>query len=984
MPAECRLVGFTDRPIRIASLLPTASLRGPFRTQHRQAGEHFEQAVTLNRSNNLMNARSGKWLAAAVAALTMVSCVLCAAEKPSQPISDLRTEHLRDPLGIDVVRPRFSWSVNLTNRGARQTAYQILAASSEKLLSQNRGDLWDSGKATSSDPLLIEYAGRPLVAGELCYWKVRIWDQEGAVSDWSPAAFWSMGLLKRSDWTAKWIGMPTTNSSPAAPSPMLRKTFEVRKPVKRAMAYVCGLGYFEMLLNGTRVSDHVLQPTWTRYDLLADYVTFDVTTNLVRGRNAVGVQLGNGFYNQWARDAWNTSTAPWRAPPQLILQLDVEYADGTRDRVVTDETWRTSTGPIVLDAARMGEIYDARLEKPGWVMAGYDDSGWSGAVIREGVTNLLAPNSEPVRIVNTLRPVSISPVPGRTNTYLFDFGQNIAGWCRLSVQGPAGTAVRMVFGEETNRNGSVSQRRINVHVYSHKEFFQAETYILKGSGLETWEPRFTYHGFQYVQVEGLPSRPDAETLAARVLNTDFEQAGSFECSNEIMNRTETNTIRSFLGNFVGIPTDCPHREKNGWTGDAQLAAEVGLTHWRSAAAYGRWMREFRPGQKPNGKLAGVFPNAIWSYDRLDGPAWESAYLLIPWLIYQHCGDARVLTNNYEGMKAYVEHCRSIASNNIVSYGLGDWCPAKTETPAALTSTAYHFQNALILAETAALMGRTAESQQYSNLAEKIRVAFNERFYNRETKLYANGSQTAQSAALYFGLTDASEAVGVANALVENVRRSGHTVDTGILGSKYLLRALCDSGHPQAAMALAMQTNYPSWGHWLERSANTLWETWHGKGDIDSLNHIMFGDISAWFIQYVGGIRAGAPGYKTVLIKPEITGQLSWARASHNSPYGTITSAWKLQGGGGVLEVTIPPGTTALVYLPMGQRSERDWVVQESGATIWRNGAVVEKVPFVAVERTASDEGRRSSIWRVASGSYRFTWNFLSQTSAESE
>jgi hypothetical protein len=628
---------------------------------------------------------------------------------------------------------------------------------------------------------------------------------------------------------------------------------------------------------------------------------------------------------------------------------------------------------LVLDATRLGEAYDARLEKPGWVTASYDDSAWSTAILREGIAgNLIAPDAEPIRIKKTIAPVRIIPVSGQPGVYTFDFGQNLVGWGRLSVSGTAGTTVTMVFGEKTNSNGSVDLSNINVYVNSQRSYFQKDIYTLKGGGAEVWEPRFTYHGFRYAQVSGIPSAPTTNTLVARVLNTDFDLAGSFLCSSDLLNRIETNTLRSYLGNFVGIPTDCPHREKNGWTGDAQLACEIGLMHFSSAAAYTRWLREFRPSQFADGGLYGVLPNAVWGANA--GPPWESAYLIIPWTIYQHCGDERVLTNNYVGMKAYVDYLTSVAAGNIVSFGLGDWMPASTTTPPSVTGTAYYYQDAMVVAYTAALMGKTAESLQYSNLASQIRTSFNSTFYNSTTKLYSVGGQTAQSAALYFGLANTNQIPAVTQALADNVRQLGNTMDTGILGSKYLLRVLCDNGHSDTALALATQTAYPSWGHMVLAGATTLWESWNGTGSIDSLNHVMFGDISAWFMEYLAGIRPGAPGYKTVIIKPEIVGGLAWAQATHESPYGTISSAWQFNGQELNLNVVIPPGAAARVYLPTVGANATNLVIKETGTTIWQSGAVATTVSGVAFNHFEGSGSQTYSVWSVASGRYQFAWN----------
>ena len=894
---------------------------------------------------------------------------------PPTTVVNLRTEHLQNPLGLDVLKPRLSWVNTMPQRGAHQTAYQVLVASSPTLLAQDQGDLWNSGKVASGQSVLIEYAGQPLASEEMCYWQVRVWDQNGNASAWSPPAMWRMGLLNPTDWTAKWIGATTaTNVSPAAPSPMLRKTFSVSKTVASATAFICGLGYYEFQMNGAKVGDHVLDPTWTLYNAQADYVTYDVTSNIIQGQNAIGVQLANSFYNEWTQDAWNTYTAPWRALPQLLLQIDIQYIDNSHDTIISDSSWKTSTGPLVLDATRLGEVYDARLEKPGWTTAGYDDSAWPPSILREGISGaLIAPDAEPVKVFQTIYPVRIIPVTGQPGVYTFDFGQNLVGWEQLNVTGPAGTSVTVKCGEKTNSDGSVDQSNIN-YLVSLTQYFQTDTYILKGGGPESYSPRFTYHGFRYAQVSGLPAAPTTNTLLAHVVHTAFDPAGSFLCGNDLMNRIETNTMWSYIANFVGIPTDCPTREKNGWTGDAQLACEMGLTHFHGEAAYTRWMKEFAAGQLGNGELSGVFPNAGWGYG--EGPAWESAYLNIPWFVYQHCGDLRILTNNYAGMKAYVDYETSVASGNIVSYGLGDWEPAATVTPASVTDTGYYYEGALIVAQTAALMGKTADSVSYSNLAAQIKVSFNNSFFNSTNSQYSGGTPTAQSCALYQGFVASNQIPAVAKALANTMQQDGYTMDTGILGSKYMLRALCDNGHSDTAMALAMQTNYPSWGYAIQNGATTLWETWSGAGSQDSLNHIMFGDISAWFIEYVAGIRPGAPGYKSIIIKPEITGVLPWAQATHDSPYGTISSAWQINGQFVTLNITIPPGATASVYLPTPGTTATNLLVQESGATIWQNGAPAGSVTGVVYDHTEGTAPQTYSVWAVSSGTYQFVWNIL--------
>jgi alpha-L-rhamnosidase len=889
---------------------------------------------------------------------------------------NLTCEHLPNPLGIDVTRPRLSWMMNGTGRGHRQTAYQILVASTSSNLTANIGDLWSSGTVVSSQSVLVPYNGRALTSGEACYWKVCVADENGNFTAWSPMATWSMGLLTPSAWTAQWIGMnENTNTTPAPPSPMLRKTFSIAKPVARATVYICGLGYYELDLNGSKVGNSVLDPTYTRYDYHAYYTTYDLTTNLVQGTNAIGVQLANGFYNQWVNDEWNTQTAPWHALPELRLQLMVQYTDGTTNVIVSDTSWLASSGPLVLDTTRLGEVYDARLTKTGWATTNYNASAWSNAVVRPGIAGtLLAQESEPVKVFQSVSPVKIIPVTGQAGVYTFDFGQNLVGWGQLTVSGAVGTTVKMVFGELTNLDNSVNQSNINEEVAVNqdvnlKPYFQADTYILAGTGSnEIYAPRFTYHGFRYAEVTGLPATPTTNTLVAQVVHTALNPVGNFQCSSPLLNQIETNTIWSYLGNFVGIPTDCPHREKNGWTGDAQLSCEIGLTHFDAAACYTRWLKEFGPAQLPTGELWGVLPNADWGPG--SGPAWEAAVLLVPWLVYQHSGDAGILTNNYTAMKNYVNYETSVATNNIVSYGLGDWAPPSTVTPVAVTDTTYYYQSAIILAEAAALMGNTADSTTYSNLAAQIRTSFNSTFYTSSNAEYAGGTQAAQACALNQGLATANQAAA-ATTLAQLVGQNNNTLDAGSLGTHAMLRTLCDNGFDATALALALQTNYPSWGYQVLQGATTDWETWSGAAGTDSHNHIYFGDISGWFMEYLAGIRPGSPGYQTVIIKPEITGAIAWAQATHTSPYGVISNSWQMTAQSISLSVIIPPNSTGLIYLPTLGTAATNLVITESGTNIWTGGAPTGSDAGVVYNSTTGSGSQTYSVWNVAAGTYQF-------------
>lgn len=854
----------------------------------------------------------------------------------------LTCEHLHDPLGIDATRPRLSWTIQSDRHGEVQTAYQVLVASTEELLASNKGDLWDSGKVASDQSVLVPYAGKALASETRCYWKVRVWDRDTQPSAWSENALWTMGLLDESDWKGKWIAnrakldpdetLPIDIRGRKADadslvtqkiaSPLLRKGFAATKPIKRAMAYICGLGFHELRINGKKVGDSVLDPTFSRYNKRVLYVTHDVTKLIRHGENAIGVMLGNGWFNCHSRDAWDFDHAAWRATPRLLLQMRLEYADGSSDVIVSDGSWKTTAGPIVFDCIRNGESYDARLEKPGWDTAGYSDSEWKPVEAADGPGGkLVAQKAQPVKVMETIKPVKVTePKPG---VFVFDMGVNIAGWARLKVAAPVGTSITMKYDERLTSEGVVEQRN-HEHLYSGK--FQTDTYTTKGVGLETWEPRFVYHGFQYVQVEGYPGKPTLDSIEARVVNTGFEPVGEFACSNDLLSKIQRNTLRSYVSNFVGYPTDCPHREKNGWTGDAHLAAETGLYNFDAAAAYTRWLNDFDDCQRPDGDLPGIVPTGEWGYG--NGPSWDSAYILIPWYLYAYRGDAGPLKTHYEGFKRYLDFLASRAEGHIVSFGLGDWCPPEGgaqgyKTPEALTSTAYYYVDAKIVSEVAKMMGKSDEARKYADLAEEIRKAFIAKFYNSETGTYTGEEQCGMATALYQGLVPDGEKDKVVKALVAEVeRRNGH-LWAGILGTKYLLHALTDNGKADVAYGVTTKREWPSWGYWIDQGATTLWEDWRGDA---SLNHIMFGDIGAWFYEALAGINPdpAKPGFKHIIIRPRPVGDLKWVSAWHRSPYGVIRSSWKREEGKFLLDIEIPANTTATIYLP-------DGTVQEAGA-----------------------------------------------------
>ena len=877
-------------------------------------------------------------------------------------VTGLRCEHVANPLGVEASSPRLTWRMESERRGARQVAHRLEVASAPALLEEGRADLWDSGRVESDESVLVPYGGTRLRSRARCWWRVHVWDETGTECVSEPA-WWEMGLLRASDWKAQWIAGDTPKKHHDVPAcPLFRKAFRLKGRVASARAYVCGLGYHELYLNGRKVSDAVLHPAFTKYDEGVLYTVHDVTDYLVEGDNVAGIMVGNGWYNQHEHDVWNFHVAPWRCEPKALAQIEVSFSDAGSTAVLTDASWSCSTGAIEFDGLRTGEVYDAREEKDGWTEARYDASGWQQVRIgRPPGGAFRAQTMPPCRVTETIRPVSVSEV--RPGVWVFDMGRNIAGWARLIVSGAAGTAVTMRYAEKLGPDGDIDQANINVFV-TERDTFQTDTYVLKGVGVESYEPRFAYYGFQYVQVTGLSAaQASTDMLEGRVVHTDLERNGSFECSSELLNRIQEAAVASTLGNYHGMPTDCPHREKCGWTGDAQLSAEQVLYNLEPAAAYTKWMDDLADCQRPSGALPGIVPTGGWGYNWGAGPAWDSAYILIPWYLYLYRGDTAVLSRHYEGMKRYLGFLAALATDHIVQFGLGDWCPPSSgseshRAPAELTNTAYYYVDACVLARVASLLGKGADARRFDKLAIRIKKAARKHFYDKKTGRVAGHGQTSIACFLYQGLIEPEEAETFGAMLVDEVTACNDHIDCGILGAKYTLNALTDLGRADVAYRIVTQRDYPGWGLWIEQGATTLWETWDG---LASRNHHMFSDVSAWFYKALAGIRLDAdrPAFKHAVIKPWPVGELTWAAGETRTPYGLLRSAWKREDGRFTLDVAVPPNSSATVHLPTGD-----------AAGVLEGGRPVREAE--GVEPVGTGGGR--VVCKVGAGRYRFEFS----------
>lgn len=832
-------------------------------------------------------------------------------------VRHLKCNYLTNPLGVEAPSPLLSWVLQSDERGQLQTAYRIAAASDPDMLDEGKYNLWDTGKVESDSSIHIRYAGEQLTSMQACFWKVCVWGRDGKAFEWSETAVFEMGLLDKKDWKSQWIcrTYKGTDISEPVPAPLFRKTVTLNKKVLKARAFICGLGYHELSVNGIKIGDEVLSPAFTRYDQTVMYNTCDITSAMKCGENAIGIILGNGWYNCFTSEVWDYRQAPWRHHPKLLFQAHITLEDGEEIVITSNKSWKTSTGPIVFDGLRNGEFYDARLEKPGWNEPGYDDSKWENALIAKAPGGSLKSfQMTPIKVAEVIRPVGLKEVqPG---IWVFDLGRNISGWAKLKVSGPSGTEITLKYAEKVEKDGSIDQSNIDVFIKSGE--CQTDKYILKGGVTETWEPRFTYHGFQYVQMEGFPGTPTLENLCGHIVHTAFSTRGSFECSNELLNAIQKCARRSTLTNYHGIPTDCPHREKNSWTGDASLSAEQVLFNFDPMSAYWKWLQDFKDVQRPSGQLPGIVPTGGWGFNWGSGPAWDSALILIPWYLYLYCGDLYILEEMYDNMKRYLDFMTSMADEHIVSFGLGDWCPPVGEPddykcPAVVTDTAYYYIDAVTVSRIAALLGNTEDSEKYAVLANKIRDAFRRSFLNAETGIITGNCQTSMACALYQGLVNEEEKPKVMEKLVEQVEIQNRHIDCGILGAKYVMHTLTKLGRPDLSYAIATQATFPGWGHWISQGATTLWENWAGNS---SRNHHMFSDISAWFYKGLAGINPDPqlPGFKHIIFRPNPVDGLEWVKCSHQSLYGLIECNWRTASGAFEADITIPVNCHGTLYL----------------------------------------------------------------------
>jgi alpha-L-rhamnosidase len=853
------------------------------------------------------------------ALILVKSCLLtliCHPVLAAHPAS-LKCEHMVRPIGVDSPSPRLSWLMIDSRRGALQQAYRVYVGTDSVQLQRKNSMVWDSGKILSSNSL-ITYKGAALRPFTKYYWRLELWDKDGKALGGVISSF-ETGMMGMENWKGTWIS--DRHDVNTLPAPYFRKVFSSTKQIKSARAYLAAAGLYELYLNGKKVGNHRLDPMYTRFDRRNLYVVYDVTAELKQGPNAVGVLLGNGWYNHQSLAVWNFDKAPWRARPTFCLDLRITYSDGSVEVVKSGLDWKTSLSPIISNSIYTAEHYDARLAQRGWNTTDFDDSKWHGITLRAAPSkNIVSQLMHPIRNVEEI-PVKTMRKFNDTN-YVFDLGRNIAGVSKIKVMGEKGTIIRLRHAERLYPNGHTDLSNIDVYhrPKDQSDPFQTDIFILNGEGEEEFMPLFNYKGFQYVEV--MSSKPIVlreKSLLAYFMHSDVPAVGKISSANSLVDKLWWATNNSYLSNLYGFPTDCPQREKNGWTGDGHFAIETGLYNFDGITIYEKWMGDHRDEQQPNGVLPDIIPTGGWGYGTANGTDWTSTIAIIPWEIYMFYGDSKLLADNYQHIKSYVNYVEGTSKGYLTTFGRGDWVPVKSVSNLEYTSSIYFYVDATILAKAAKLLGHLSDYLQYNALAEKIKNAINSKFFNAGTGIYGKGVQTELSMALHWNIVPEASRKLVADNLAARVKADGMHIDVGVLGAKAVLNALSDNGYSDMACQLAAQDTYPGWGWWIVNGATTLHENWDMQATRDiSDNHMMFGEIGGWFFKGIGGIKVDEkkPGFKNILLRPHFVEGLAHFEATHEGPYGAILSSWKKTTTGVEYTIVIPPNSTASLEIPV--------------------------------------------------------------------
>lgn len=899
--------------------------------------------------------------------------ILCDLPVQAQQVYHLRVESAINPIGIEKQHPALSWMIDASKNNVEQTAYQILVASSPEKLTPKDADCWNSGRVESDESVFVSYDGDSLESGQQCFWKVKVWTNKGE-SNWSPVAKWSMGLLEKSDWQGEWIGLTkffpgdtlATHSRLAAR--YFRKEFATKKKVRKATAYIIGIGMYELYINGQKIGNHVLSPGPTDFTKDVRYNTFDVTDNLLKGKNAIGTVLGNGRYF-YMRQGVSFQQSKERIP-KMLFQLDIEYADGSRLLIVSDNSWKvTADGPIRSNNEYDGEEYDARKELTGWTKPGYNAANWLDVdLVPAPCENLLSQTNENMIVHEIVKPISINQLPN--GSYVLDMGQNMAGWLKFKATGTRGDTITMRFAETLKPDGTL----YTANLRSAK---QTDIYVMKGNGLEQWEPTFVYHGFRYVEIAGFPGIPTLDDFEGKIIYDGFPTIGSFSCSDTLLNRIYENACRTTLNNYKGMPVDCPQRdERDPWLADWATTSLGASYTFDIERLYVKWMDDIQFSQRSRGQMPDIAPEPGWTGIK-DNMTWPGTYLLIGNMLLTQFGNKEVIVKHYPSMKKWLWYMKGkyLKDHIMLADRFGDWCvppesmelvhskdPARN-TDGALIGTAYFYHFLQMMTTFAQITGNNDDIEEYQSLAKGVLTAFNAKFYDPQKYQYSNNTVTANILPLAFGMVEKKDENAVFEQMADRIIKLDNShISTGLIGTQWLMRELTKRGRSDLAFAIATQKDYPSWGYMVEKGATTIWELWNGDTadpSMNSRNHVMLlGDLIAWMYQDLAGLKSmdGYPGFKQLWMEPRLAGDLSSAKASTLTPYGEAKSDWNLEKGQFTWHVTVPENTRANVLIPA-----------ESVEQITESGKPVTKLE--GVKYVGKADGRVHL--EIGSGDYTF-------------
>jgi alpha-L-rhamnosidase len=844
-------------------------------------------------------------------------------------IENMKTEYAVNPQGLDSRHPRLSWTLESAAFAQKQTAYRILAASSLEKLQNHEGDLWDSGKVDSDLSIHIQYQGTALQSEQVCFWKVMVWDKEDQPSRWSKASKWSMGLLQKEDWKGQWIGREKPKGDELLPVVYLRKGVNIDKPIHRATAYSTALGVYNLYINGQKISEDLFAPGWTDYKTRVQYQSYDVTQWFAQGENVLGALLGSGWY---CGHVGMMGKEEYGDQPYFLCQLHIEYEDGSTQEIVTDETWKTSEGPILYSDMIMGETYDATKALSDWSAPGFNDGAWdTPVVLPEYSGKLTAQVDPPVQVTEQILPVSVRKL--KESTYIFDMGQNMIGWIKLKVTGEKGQQIKVSYAEMLNADGSL-------YIENLRKARQENIYILNGDEEESFEPHFTFHGFRYVEVSGLSETPTLDRVIGKVIHSANPSTGSMETSDVMVNKLHSNISWGQRGNFLSVPTDCPQRdERLGWTGDAQIFAGTACYLVDAARFFSKYSIDMNDAQLPSGAFTDTAPDGGYykfrtNSQRLkwmapDNAAWADAGVIIPWTVYQVYGDKAILESSYEPMIRWVEYSKETSTGLIRPdwSNYGDWLSIDADTPKDVLATAYFAYSTKLMSRISKVLGKSEDAAKYEKLFSEICSAFENTFVDAEGKIKGD-TQTVYVLALQFNiLTEKNRELAIKH-LVKDIESRDYHLTTGFLGVGYLLPALTDSGQSDVAYKLLQQNTFPSWLYSVKHGATTIWERWDGWTDhngfqtptMNSFNHYSLGSVAEWMYKKMAGIDTDLlnPGYKHIIFKPIPGGDLSHVKSEFESIHGTIRSEWSIEGKYFTFKVKVPVNTTATVWLPGAQ------------------------------------------------------------------